>query len=273
MDEPEHAGNTLAWQSQAVLLLVCPAAAVYAFLQVTATTSPRLLAAGAGFSILFAVIVLAARAATVGAALLGALLAFCFSLHPGAWHSPLWALAAMLVLTLGASRIGRSRKQAQDPSESRHGRTASQVAANLGVAALAGTLVNRYGMAPAQTVLLAALAEAAADTLASELGRLAAAPPRMLLTGKVAAPGTDGAVSIPGTLAGLAGAALVALVCAWCFALPVRLALLGWGAAVFGLFFDSLLGQLLERRARLNNDAVNFLSTLAAAAAALLIAV
>ena len=36
--------------------------------------------------------------------------------------------------------------------------------------------------------------------------------------------------------------------------------------AVFGLFFDSLLGATLERRGWLNNDAVNFLSTAGAAA-------
>jgi len=35
--------------------------------------------------------------------------------------------------------------------------------------------------------------------------------------------------------------------------------------AVFGLFFDSLLGATLEERGLLNNDAVNFLSTAGAA--------
>jgi uncharacterized membrane protein len=35
-------------------------------------------------------------------------------------------------------------------------------------------------------------------------------------------------------------------------------------AGVFGLLFDSLLGATLERAGRLNNDAVNFLSTLSA---------
>jgi uncharacterized membrane protein len=39
-------------------------------------------------------------------------------------------------------------------------------------------------------------------------------------------------------------------------------------AAVAGLFVDSLLGALLERRGWLNNDAVNFLSSFAAAALA-----
>jgi uncharacterized membrane protein len=39
--------------------------------------------------------------------------------------------------------------------------------------------------------------------------------------------------------------------------------------AVFGLFFDSMLGATLERRGWLNNDAVNFLSTSSATAFAL----
>jgi uncharacterized membrane protein len=38
---------------------------------------------------------------------------------------------------------------------------------------------------------------------------------------------------------------------------------------VFGLCFDSLLGATLERRGWLNNDAVNYLSTISAAAFAL----
>ena len=37
------------------------------------------------------------------------------------------------------------------------------------------------------------------------------------------------------------------------------------GAAVAGLFLDSLLGAIPERRGWLNNDAVNTLSTLTAA--------
>ena len=41
--------------------------------------------------------------------------------------------------------------------------------------------------------------------------------------------------------------------------------------AVFGLFFDSLLGATLERIGWLNNDAVNFLSTASAAGSALVL--
>ncbi len=260
--------SDLAWQSRAVLLLVCPAAAVYAVVEATGPASTRTVATGAGISILFAAIVWSLRAATPAAACLGALLAFCYALTPSYGHSALWPLLGTLVLTLGASRVHRRARQTATV-EARRGRSASQVAANLGVGALAGTLVNGEGMLLAAIVMTAALAELCADTLASELGTLAAAPPRLLLTGRVVAAGTDGAVSLPGTLLGVAGAIGVSLGCRWSFLLPWRGVAVAAGAGIFGLFFDSVLGQIPERRGWLNNDGVNFLSTLAAALVAL----
>ena len=274
-DEPVPSPLPLAWQSRTVLLLVLAPAGVYAALQLVDAPSYSSVLFALGISLLFTVLVLALRAATVGAAALGALLAFCLALTLSYPHSALWMLGVTLLLTLGASRIGRKRKQAlavarHAPAEHRS-RDAAQVAANLGIAALAGTLVNSNGMVLAHVVLLAALAEATADTLASELGQLAGSPPRMLLTGRPAPPGTDGAISLAGTLAGIAGALAVGLVAHWAFDMPRWGVVLGCSAGILGLFADSLLGQLAERRGLLNNDAVNFLSTGAAALFALLV--
>ena len=61
-------------------------------------------------------------------------------------------------------------------------------------------------------VVTAALAEATADTLASELGEVLGGPPLLLTTLRRVAPGTDGAISLAGTLAGASGAVLVVLV-------------------------------------------------------------
>lgn len=263
----------LHWQSRAVLLLALPAAAVYALTECLGPAPARTLAAAALASLALAALVLAARAATVSAALAGALLAFCYGVTPSPARSPLWLLALSLTLTLGASRVGRARKQAQAAAlggeEEKHSRTAAQVAANLGVAALAGTAINAYGEVLAHAALVAALAEATADTLASELGRLAPGRPRMLLTLRPAEPGTDGAVSLFGTAAGIAGALLIALAARPVLALPWSYAMLGAGCGVAGLFLDSMLGELVERRGWLHNDAVNFLSTLFSALLAL----
>jgi uncharacterized protein (TIGR00297 family) len=116
------------------------------------------------------------------------------------------------------------------------------------------------------TVGLAALAEAAADTVSSELGQVLSSHPRMITTLRRTEPGIDGAISFGGTLAGIVAAGIVAAAGSLALHGGLPMLAIGWGAGVFGLFFDSLLGATLERRRLLNNDGVNFLSTASAAA-------
>jgi uncharacterized protein (TIGR00297 family) len=113
------------------------------------------------------------------------------------------------------------------------------------------------------------LAEAAADTVSSEIGQVLCGQPRMITTLRRVEAGTDGAVSLVGTLAGVAAAGIVAAVGAWALGGDRTLFAVSCAGGVFGLFFDSLLGATLEGRGWLNNDAVNFLSTASAAAFAL----
>jgi uncharacterized protein (TIGR00297 family) len=120
---------------------------------------------------------------------------------------------------------------------------------------------------------LAALAEATADTVSSEIGQAIGGRTWMLTTLKRVAPGMDGGISLWGTLAGLIGAAMVVVVGAFSMHLSARIAGFAMAGAAFGLFFDSLLGAMLERRGWINNDVVNFSSTLAAALMAGLMAV
>ena len=259
----------LNWQQRLILLVVLPAAGVYAAIQLSNAASLRPAAQAAAFAVVLGATVLAARAATFGAALLGMLLAFCYGIAPSYPHSALWPLTATLVLTLGASRVGRARKRSGDEGETTRGRDAVQVAANLGAGVLACAALNRYGALAAHTAVLAALAELTADTLGSELGQLSRQPPRMLLTGRIATPGVDGAISLPGSAAALIGALLVTAIGMWAFALPLRFAAVSLACGFAGMLFDSVLGQLLEQRRLLGNDAVNFLSCLTAMLAAL----
>ncbi|MFP5226820.1 MAG: DUF92 domain-containing protein [Acidobacteriota bacterium] len=268
--------DRLRWQSQAVLLLLLPVIAVWVTLeagQLWYAGDPSLWF-GAGLCLLLAAVVFFTRAATPGAALTGAVIAAALWLQTPGLHSALWPLLALLVLTFSATRFGRRRKEALGIAEARRGRTASQVAANLGVAALAGIPLSAahvftpvaFGGRAAMAAMVAAMAEAAADTVSSELGQVLGGTPRMITTLRRVVAGTDGAISLAGTLAGALAAALLVGV-AW-LALPQfprRDALLALVAGIAGTLVDSLLGAVPERQGWLNNDAVNMLSTLTAA--------
>jgi uncharacterized protein (TIGR00297 family) len=211
----------------------------------------------------FAVLVFLLRAATLPASALGFLI--CLMLTRPARvpeHNALPALIALFVLTFLATRFGRSKKESRNLAEKRTGRRASQIVANLGVAAIFAALGWYSGC-------IAALAEAAADTISSEIGQAVGGPVRMVTTWRRVAPGTNGGVSVAGTMAGIAAAAVVVAVGALRHALWPDAALV-FAAACAGLFFDSVLGATLERRGWLGNDLVNFCSTLFAAAIVLI---
>ena len=91
----------------------------------------------------------------------------------------------------------------------------------------------------------------------------------MMTTLRVVEPGTDGAISLAGTLAGVVAAGIVAAAGTLALSGGWEMFWIAGAGGLFGLFFDSLLGATLERRGWLNNDAVNFLSTISAAAFAL----
>ncbi|WP_049911338.1 DUF92 domain-containing protein [Halorubrum lipolyticum] len=118
-----------------------------------------------------------------------------------------------------------------------------------------------------------ATATAMADTLSSEIGGLFD-DPRLVTTLRRVEPGTDGAVTWQGELAGLAGALLVAGLAA--VGMPIGDPVVGGGvvvlAGVAGMTADSLLGALIEGE-RIGNQAVNFLATLSGATVAVAAAV
>ncbi|HTD54651.1 MAG TPA: DUF92 domain-containing protein [Silvibacterium sp.] len=271
-----HTSNRspLHWQSKLILLLVIPLAGTFAIVEsmqrwpfAPASIVTAYLIAGG-----FALVVWMLRAATPAAALTGGLFAVVLYLWAPGWHTILWALLALFLLTFAATRFGRRRKEALGIAEERHGRTASQVVANLGAGVVAAIPLRAWriwlGIYPGRAALIAAVAalgEATADTLSSEFGEVLGGEPRLLTTLRRVPPGTDGAISIYGTLAGAAGAAVVVAVAAIVLRLTSAESLVASASAIAGLFIDSLLGATLERRGWLNNDAVNALSTAAAA--------
>lgn len=226
----------------------------------------RLITAAA-VTIVFTLLARAIRGVTTSGAIAGALV--CFLLYSIAGPGAFAALVTVFVLAWLTTRLGYKKKQKLGTAEKREGRTASQVLANLGTAAICVVLFALSAKNFAYLLAAcAALAEAAADTVSSEFGQAFHQQARLITTGELVPAGTDGGITLAGTLAGTAAAAIVAAVCVATSIIPRHWFGLSILAAVAGMLFDSLLGALLERRRLLNNDAVNFLSTVFAAALA-----
>ncbi len=271
--------RVLAWGVGAILAAACLAMIFVMNLPRAGVPSvPKVQLAGL-LSLTFAGVVWALRAATPMASCCGGMI--CLIVTVGTcplprplWHSGLLPLMALFVLTFLATRAGRERKQKARLAESRHGRDAAQVIANLGAGALlviAGIWFHPSSEAGA-VMLLGVLAEATADTVSSEIGQAFGGTPILLTTLRPVAAGTDGAISAVGTCAGVFGAALVVLAGAWSMQMSWRMALCGLLGGIAGLLFDSLLGATLERKGLLGNDLVNFFSTVFAGVTALCLA-
>jgi uncharacterized protein (TIGR00297 family) len=281
--------NSLSWQSKLILLLVLPVVGCGLVLESSDwfASAPLMVYWALGLGAALGVLTLALRAATPFAALTGAAitaqLTFATAGTPfHAWRTYMVPVLAVSLLAFAATRVGRAKKERLGSAEARRGRSAAQVAANLGAAALISTslfeswAVNSRWMPHSATALLvaclAAMAEAAADTVSSEIGQVFGGRPRMITTLRSADPGTDGGITFAGTIAGIAAGAIVAALGTFAVYPELRFFMIATAGAVFGLFFDSLLGATLERRGWLNNDAVNFLSTVSAAGLALSLA-
>ncbi|MDX1932618.1 MAG: DUF92 domain-containing protein [Capsulimonadales bacterium] len=209
---------------------------------------------------------------------------FGFAGFPGAA-----ALLTFFISSSALSRIGKKRKDALRYEKGGE-RDAGQVLANGGVAAVAALGIPFLGPDTRwiYCAVLGALAAANADTWATEIGSLARGKPRRITDFRPVATGESGAVSLPGTLAALLGATVIALL------VPLRfpgfqgisaVAVAGFagslldsylGATVQEQYRDPSTGRLTERRTAedgtplahfrgvhgLGNDAVNFFCTL-----------
>ncbi|MEI6949568.1 DUF92 domain-containing protein [Paraflavisolibacter sp. H34] len=208
-----------------------------------------------------------ARKLTPAAALAGGVAGFLVFL--GAGFTGIAQMATFFLLGTSASSVGLANKVRLGLAEANKGqRQAGQVLANAGLPALLGLLAVLLPQQAALFRLLvaAAFASACADTLSSELGNVYGRRFYNILTFKRESRGPDGVISLEGTLCGVAGSAVIALIYALGF---------GWHAGVLwivlagtaGNLADSLLGAALERKGVLGNDTVNLLNTLTGALA------
>lgn len=215
-----------------------------------------------------------------------------------------WSWAALLVVffvtssALSHFRAANRARRTESIVAKGGARDALQVLANGGVFAFAALLSLVLPWSGWMPMGAGALAAATADTWGTEIGTLAAAPPRLITSWRTVPAGTSGAVTPLGFTASAAGALLIALA-AWLLHWPPSAAVAALVGGAVGALSDSLLGALLQARrwcprcdagteravhacgvateraggvSWLDNDCVNFLSGVAGAVAALLVA-
>lgn len=207
------------------------------------------------------------RLLTGGGAFLGAAMAF---LLMAAEPRLFLFLGGFFALANLATRFGFARKQARGIAEARGGRRgAAEVFGAMGAAAWMTPLVHLGalggGRRAALLVCVAPFAAKTMDTVASEIGKAVGGATISLRSFRRVPPGSEGGVSLAGTLWGLLAAAALA-----CAVIP-----LGWGnvqdtvllvvAALAANLFESWWGEWASKRGMDHGPHTNFLMTLLAA--------
>ena len=191
----------------------------------------------------------------------------------GGWQSYV-VLLLFFVLGTAATKVGYERKAARRIAQEEGGRRGARHAvANCGVAAFAAFLAYASPWSDLFMVaLVAAFATAVFDTVSSEIGQVYGRRTFLITTLRPVPPGTDGAVSLEGTLAGLAASVALSGAALW----MGMMGGLGWqGAALavagafVGTTVESYLGATVEALDLIDNEAMNFTNTLVGALAAM----
>ncbi|QEY31838.1 DUF92 domain-containing protein [Synechococcus sp. RSCCF101] len=199
--------------------------------------------------------------------------------HAAALGTVLWGclgwrgwLAVVLYLAMGSAvtRLGLAWKTQAGLAEARGGRRGPE---NVwGSAATGAVLALLAAALPASRPLLlvgfaASFSAKFADTCGSEIGKRWGGQPRLITTLRPVAPGSEGAVSLEGTLASVGGSLVMT-------ALAAALGLIQGVAALVAVVLAGLVATLLEsvlgatlqvRVTWLSNELVNALQTVAGA--------
>lgn len=196
----------------------------------------------------------------------------------GGWGS-FGVLFHFFVFGSAVTKFGYRRKAALGVAQEDKGRRGAKHAfANCGTgaaAAIAYFFLSRAGHPDASAmlvVLVAGFATALFDTVSSEIGQLYGKHPFLITSLKPVPVGTDGAVSVEGTLAGLAAGALLGVLGAAFGLYGAQGILFVTIGAFIGTTFESIIGAFGTAKKRINNELLNFLNTLVGGASAGLLA-
>ena len=177
-------------------------------------------------------------------------------------------IVLFLVMSLLATKYSKKYKRSLGQFEGR--RTSKNVISNGVVACFMAAFGGYY--LPLVGGFIGAIATATADTLASEIGVLDSHP-RLITTLQSVEPGTNGAVSVLGTVAGIVGAAIIGIAAylLGIVANPLSVIFVSIVSGFVGCFTDSILGALFENRGMITNEHVNLMATIVGAIVGILL--
>ena len=187
----------------------------------------------------------------------------------GGWRGFLMLLAFFVLGTL-STRLGYARKAAHGLAQERGGRRGARNAfanTTTGVVCAFLAVATPYGPWFA-IALVAAFATAACDTVSSEIGQAYGRRHVMVTNFRRVPAGTEGAVSLEGTLAGIVAAAILALLAratGLIGAIEVPVVVV---AAFAGATAESYVSAAAGKLREVDNEVVNFANTVAGASVA-----
>jgi uncharacterized protein (TIGR00297 family) len=178
-------------------------------------------------------------------------------------------LLLIVVITGSLATLYRAKLGKHEVSSHHEPRTWKNAVANAGVATLLAIvslfITQDYIHSLIVAAFVASLVSALSDTLSHELGVTFGGKPRLITSLQPVPPGTDGAISLIGTLVGL-------VACVYLSGIALAFSLIGTDsvllvviAGFFGNVFDSVLGATVQKIGWFDNDIVNLFCTIVAA--------
>lgn len=212
-------------------------------------------------NLLLALLALALKMVTRSGAACGFLLGV--AVYMGWGYKSFMLMLAFFVLGSVATRIGYAKKAARGVAERRGGaRSWREALANsLAGAFFAVLVLTTHHEKAFLLALVAAFAEAAGDTVSSEIGQWLSSRAYLITTFRPVPAGENGGVSVGGTAAGVVASAVIVSLGLALGLCGMGSAALALGAAVAGNLLDSVLGATLERQGLVTNGIVNFAGT------------
>ncbi|MCK6467299.1 MAG: DUF92 domain-containing protein [Candidatus Brocadia sinica] len=111
-----------------------------------------------------------------------------------------------------------------------------------------------------RAAFVAAFATATFDTISSELGQIYGKRPILITTMQPVPVGTDGAISVEGTILGILSAAFIGAEAYVLHVINLQSILIVIIASFVGTTVESILGATIERRKWISNEVVNFIN-------------